>query len=110
MSCESVIVEALGLTAPAGDAPAAVQYAWTRLQESLSSWRQMHGVSHQSMGSGPSVSMFEDKLAQMVAIDLRVYKIALEGTGLASDPMQMRRPIGTGWDFSTRHVPAWPKV
>ena len=25
----------------------------------------MHGVSHQSMGAGPSVSMFEDKLAQM---------------------------------------------
>lgn len=73
MSCEFAIIEGLGLTAPA-----AVQSAWSRLQESLTAWRQMHGVSNQSMGSGPSVSMFEDKLAQMVAIDLRVYRNALE--------------------------------
>jgi len=106
MSYEPAIVEALGLTAPAGDAPAAVQSAWTRLQESLTAWRQMHGVSHQSLGAGPSVSMFEDKLAQMVAIDLRVYRNALDAVGLAADPMQQRRPMGTGWDFSTRHVPA----
>jgi hypothetical protein len=50
--------------------------------------------------------MFEDKLAQMVAIDLRVYRNALDAAGLASAPMQQRRPMGTGWDFSTRHVPA----
>lgn len=106
MSYESAIVEALGLTAPAGDAPAAVQSAWARLQESLTAWRQMHGVAHQSMGSGPSVSMFEDKLAQMVSIDLRVYRSALAAAGLAPDAAQQRRPIGTGWDFSTRHVPA----
>jgi hypothetical protein len=106
MTYESAIVEALGLNPPAGSAPAAVQSAWTRLQESLAAWRQMHGVSHQSMGSGPSVSMFEDKLAQMVSIDLRVYKNALASAGLAADAAQSRRPIGTGWDFSTRHVPA----
>ncbi len=106
MSYESAIIEALGLTAPPGDAPAAVQNAWTRLQESLIVWRQMHGVSHQSLGAGPSVSMFEDKLAQMVSIDLRVYRNALDAAGLAADPSQRRRPIGTGWDFSTRHVPA----
>ena len=106
MSYESAIVEALGLTAPAGGVPAAVQSAWTRLHESLTAWRQMHGVSHQSMGSGPSVSMFEDKLAQMVAIDLRVYHNALAAAELAPDAAQQRRPIGTGWDFSTRHVPA----
>jgi|GEM_PF-4826999 len=106
MSYESAIVEALSLIAPAGDAPAAIQTAWSRLQESLTAWRHMHGVSHQSMGAGPSVSMFEDKLAQMVAIDLRVYKNALDAAGLASDRMQQRRPMGTGWDFSTRHVPA----
>ena len=58
MSYESAIVEALGFSAPAGDVPAAVQSAWARLQDSLTAWRQMHGVSHQSMGSGPSVSMF----------------------------------------------------
>jgi hypothetical protein len=34
----------------------------------------MHGVSHLSMGSGSSVSMFEDKLAQMFSIDLQVYR------------------------------------
>jgi hypothetical protein len=106
MSYESAIVEALNLVAPAGDAPASVQSAWTRLQESISSWRQMHAVANQGLGSGPSVSMFEDKLAQMVAIDLRVYRNALDAAGLAADPMQRRRPIGTGWDFSTRHVPA----
>jgi len=50
--------------------------------------------------------MFEDKLAQMVAIDLRVYRNALDAAGLAADTMQQRRPMGTGWDFSTRHVPA----
>jgi hypothetical protein len=76
------------------------------MQTSIANWRQMHGVSHQSMGGGPSVSMFEDKLAQMVSIDLGVYKNALAAAGLASAPMQQRRPIGTGWDFSTRHVPA----
>ena len=57
------------------------------------------------MGVGPHMSMFEDQLAQMVAIDLRVYRNALDAAGLASDPMQQRRPIGTGWDYSTRHVP-----
>jgi len=72
MSCESAIVEALGLIAPPGDAPAAVQSTWSRLQESLTAWRQMHGVSHQSLGAGPGVSMFEDNLAQMVSIDLQV--------------------------------------
>ena len=97
MSYESEIVDALGLTAPSGSAPATIQLAWTRLQESLAAWRQMHGVSHQSLGAGPSVSMFEDKLAQMVA---------LAAAGLSADPMQQRRPMGTGWDFSTRHVPA----
>ena len=106
MSYESAIVEALGLTAPAGAAPAVVQSAWSRLQESLAAWRQMHAVANQGLGSGPSVSMFEDKLAQMVAIDLRVYRNALDAAGLASAPMQQRRPMGTGWDFSTRHVPA----
>jgi hypothetical protein len=106
MSYESDIVEALGLIASTGDAPAAVQSAWTRLQESLAAWRQMHAVANQGLGSGPSVSMFEDKLAQMVAIDLRVYRNALETAGLAADAMQQRRPMGTGWDFSTRHVPA----
>ena len=106
MSYESEIVDALGLTAPSGSAPATIQLAWTRLQESLAAWRQMHGVSHQSLGAGPSVSMFEDKLAQMVSIDLGVYKNALAAAGLAADPMQQRRPMGTGWDFSTRHVPA----
>jgi hypothetical protein len=50
--------------------------------------------------------MFEDKLAQMVSIDLRVYQNALAAAGLAADAAQNRRPIGTGWDFSTRHVPA----
>jgi len=30
---ESAIVEALGLTTPAGEEPGAVQSAWTRLQE-----------------------------------------------------------------------------
>ncbi len=82
-----------------------MQSAWTRLQESLTVWRQMHGVSHQSLGAGSSVSMCEDKLAQMVSIDLQVYRNALANAGLAADPMQRRRPIGTGWDFSTRHVP-----
>jgi hypothetical protein len=106
MSYESAIVEALGLTPPGGGAPAPIQSAWARLQESLTAWRQMHGISHQSMGSGPSVSMFEDKLAQMVSIDLRVYQNALAAAGLAADAAQNRRPIGTGWDFSTRHVPA----
>jgi len=106
MSYESAIVEALGLTAPAGDAPAAVQSAWTRLQESMTAWRQMHAVANQWLGSGPSVSMFEDKLAQMVAIDLRVHRNALDAAWLASDPMQRRRPMGTARDFSTRHVPA----
>ena len=106
MTYESSIVEALGLTAPPGDAPAAVQSAWARLQESLSAWRQMHGVSHQSLGAGPSVSLFEDNLAQMVSIDLQVYRNALSAAGLAADPMQRRRPMGTSWDFSTRHVPA----
>ena len=97
MSYESAIIEALGLTAPPGDAPATVQSPWSALQTSIANWRQMHGVSHQSMGAGPSVSMFEDKLAQMVA---------LAAAGLSADPMQQRRPMGTGWDFSTRHVPA----
>jgi hypothetical protein len=106
MSYESAIVEALGLTFPPGDAPSAVQNAWSRLQESLTAWRQMHAVANQGLGSGPNVSMFEDKLAQMVSIDLQVYRNALDTAGLAADPMQRRRPIGTGWDFSTRHVPA----
>ena len=106
MSYESAIIEALGLTAPPGDAPAAVQSAWSALQTAIANWQQMHGVSHQSMGAGPSVSMFEDKLAQMVSIDLQVYRNALAAAGLAADPMQQRRPMGTGWDFSTRHVPA----
>lgn len=106
MSYEFEIVEALGLPAPSVPAPADVQSKWSRLQESLTNWRQMHGVSHQSMGSGPSVSMFEDKLAQMVAMDLRAYKNALAAAGLAPDATQTRRPIGTAWDFSTRHVPA----
>ncbi len=106
MSYEAAIIEALGLTAPPGDAPAAVQSTWSALQISIANWRQMHGVSHQSLGAGPSVSMFEDKLAQMVSIDLGVYKNALAAAGLAADPMQQRRPMGTGWDFSTRHVPA----
>lgn len=106
MSYESAIIEALGLIAPAGDAPAAVQSAWARLQESITAWRQMHAIANQGLGSGPSVSMFEDKLAQMVAIDLRVYRNALDAAGLAADAMQKRRPMGTGWDFSTRHVPA----
>ena len=105
MSYKSAIVEALGLTAPAGDAPAAVQSAWTRLEVSLTAWRQMHGLSHQSLGAGPSVSMFEGTLAQMVAIDLQVDRNALAAAGLAADPMQQRRPMGTGWDFSTRHDP-----
>ncbi len=65
----------------------------------------MHGVSHQSLGAGPGVSMCEDKLAQMVFIDLGAYRNARANAGLAADPMQRRRPIGTGWDFSTRHVP-----
>jgi hypothetical protein len=106
MSYESAIVEALDLNAPAADAPVAIQSAWARFQESLAAWRQMHGVSHQGMGSRPSVSMFEDKLAQMVAIDLQVYRNALAAAGLNADPMQQRRPMGTGRDFSTRHVPA----
>ena len=66
----------------------------------------MHGVSRQSMGAGPGVSLFEDKLAQMVAIDLQVYRDALDAAGLPADPVQQRRPMGTGRDFSTRHVPA----
>jgi len=72
MSCESAIIEAPGLTAPHGDAPASVQSAWSDLQTFIANWRQMHGVSHQSMRADPGVSLFEDKLAQMVAIDLQV--------------------------------------
>jgi hypothetical protein len=104
MSYENDLVEALGLSAPENTAPAAVQSAWTRLQDSLSAWRAMHGISHQSMGSGPSVSMYEDKLAQMVSIDLRVYKNALTAAEMAPDPLQSRRPVGSGFDFSTREV------
>lgn len=106
MSYESAIIEALGLTVPPANAPAAVQSEWSALQTSIANWRQMHGVAYQSMGAGPSVSMFEDKLAQMVSIDLQVYRNALAAAGLTSDPMQQRRPMGTGWYFSTRHVPA----
>jgi len=105
MSYENDLVEALGLTAPATDAPAAVQNAWVRLQESLTAWRQMHAISSQNMGTGPSVGMYEDKLAQMVSIDLRVYRNALTAAALAPDPLQSRRPIGSGLDFSTREVP-----
>jgi hypothetical protein len=107
MSYESAIVEALAiLTSPPANPPSGVAAALTQLTTSIANWRQMHGVSHQSMGSGPSVSMFEDKLAQMVSIDLSVYNNALATAGLSADPMLRRRPIGTGWDFSTRHVPA----
>ena len=49
--------------------------------------------------------MFEDKIAQMVSIDLQVFLNALTAAGLAADPMQQRRPMGTARDFSTRHVP-----
>ena len=42
----------------------------------------------------------------MVSIDLQGYRNTLAAAGLAADPMQQRRPMGTGWDFSTRHVPA----
>ena len=105
MSYESAIIEALGLTAPPGDAPAAVQSAWSALQTAIANWRQMHGVSNQSSGEGPSVGMFKDGLAQAVSIHLGAYKNALATAGLVADPMLLRRPIGTGWDFSTRHVP-----
>ena len=104
MSYENDVVEALGLTAPANDAPAPVQSAWTALQEALTAWNEMHAVSSQSMGSGPSVGMFEDKLAQMVSIRLRVLKNALAAAELAPDPQQSRRPMGSGFDFSTREV------
>ena len=106
MSYEAAIIEALGLTAPPGDAPAAVQSAWSALQTSIANWRQMHGVSHQSSGSGPSVGTFEGEFAKRVSIELGAYKNALAAAGLAADPMLLRRPIGTSWDFSTRHVPA----
>jgi hypothetical protein len=77
-----------------------------RLQESSAAWRQMHAVANQGLGSGPSVGMFEAKLAQMVSIDVQVYRNAFAVVGLAADPMQQRRPMGTGRDFLTRHVPA----
>lgn len=104
MNYESDIIAALGLTAPANTAPATVQSAWTRLQDSITAWRAMHGISHQSMGSGPSVGMFEDKLAQMVSIDLRVYRNALAAAGLTGDPRQAVPPMGAGMRFDTREV------
>ncbi len=104
MSYENDLVEALGLSAPSEAAPAAVQKAWTALQASLTAWRQMHGIEQQSIGSGPVVTMFEDKLSQMVSIDLRVFKNALAAAELTPDPLQGRRPIGSGFDFSTRAV------
>jgi hypothetical protein len=48
MSCKSAIVEVLSLAVTTGSVPVAVQVR-ERLQESLAAWRQMHGVSHQSM-------------------------------------------------------------
>ncbi len=66
----------------------------------------MHGVSHQSMGSGPRVSMFEDPLAHIVSIDLRVNQNSRAAVGLGSDAMRRCPPMETGWDFSTRQVHA----
>jgi hypothetical protein len=66
----------------------------------------MHAIANQNMSGGPSAGMFEGKFAQQVFIDLSAYKQILASEGLAADPMQARRPKGTGWDFSTRHVPA----
>ena len=48
MSYESAIIEALGLTAPPGDAPAAVAAALAQLTTSVGNWREMHGVSNTS--------------------------------------------------------------
>ncbi len=104
MSYGSEIVKALGMAAPAGAAPTAAQSAWTRLREFLTAWRQMHGVSHQRMGSGPSVSMFEDKLTQMVAIDLRVYQNALAAAG---NPQEEPAPVEGPWS-RTVFLPSSP--
>jgi hypothetical protein len=107
MSYESAIIEALGILAnPPVNPPAAVAAALAQLTTSVGNWREMHGVSNTSLGEGPSVGLFENKLAQIVSIDLQVYRNAESAAGLAADPMQQRRPMGTGWDFSTRHVPA----
>ena len=106
MSYESAIIEALSLPPLPPEAPAVVQSARSQVEESLAVWRQMHPIANQNIGGGPSVSMFEDKFAQQVSIDLGAYKYVLAAAGLAADPMQSRRPMGTGWDFSTRHVPA----
>ncbi|RFC46626.1 MAG: hypothetical protein DVB22_003302 [Verrucomicrobia bacterium] len=105
MEYAQCVEDALLVTPPAGTAPKKVHDLYAALKSRLHEY-ELSVVASQSMEGISHTKSSPEEAGRKVCIWLNAYRRALADSGAGTDPILSSRPMGHGFKFSSRPVPA----